>query len=157
MPHHKRAAAPQSSLSSIPSLFCFECSALASCTHPGTRAGKSALAKRALAGHRCSVGIWSLLNNWHCFPIQDLVKVVHHVWGMIAQVNRGISLIWEKMGHVHSFPLEELPVRMSPYVDTPTNWLEIKCSSASVHYVLLSTVRSYWRFYGILTGRTKHV
>ena len=51
MPHHKRAAAPQTSLPSIPSLLCFERSALVSCTSPDTRTGKSALAQRAWAGH----------------------------------------------------------------------------------------------------------
>ena len=48
MSHHKRAASPQTSLPAILSLFCFERSALASCTPPGTRA----LAEIALAGHR---------------------------------------------------------------------------------------------------------
>ena len=47
MSHHKRAAAPQTSLSSIPSLFCFERSVRASWTRPITHAGKSASAQRA--------------------------------------------------------------------------------------------------------------
>ena len=46
MPHHKRAAAPQISLPSIRSLLCFERSALASSTRPGTCGGKIALAHR---------------------------------------------------------------------------------------------------------------
>ena len=44
MPHHKQAAAPQTSILSIPSLLCFECSALASCT----RAGKMLLKEHGL-------------------------------------------------------------------------------------------------------------
>ena len=54
MPHHERTTAPQSSLPSIPSLLCFDRSALVSCTRLCTHAEKSALAQRAWAGHRCS-------------------------------------------------------------------------------------------------------
>ena len=53
MSHHKRAAMPQTSLPSSPSLLCFECSALALYTCPCTCAGKSALAQRACADYHC--------------------------------------------------------------------------------------------------------
>ena len=46
MPHHKGAAAPETSIPSIPSLLCIQRSSLASCTRPGTRAGKMLLHKK---------------------------------------------------------------------------------------------------------------
>ena len=54
MLHHKRAAEPQTFVPTIPSLLCFKRSALVSCTRPGRRAVKGALAQRAWAVHRCS-------------------------------------------------------------------------------------------------------
>ena len=57
MPHHKRTTKSQTSL---PSLLCFECSALASCTLPGTQGGKSALAQRSRAGHHWSTHSYNM-------------------------------------------------------------------------------------------------